>query len=49
MDGGKFRVRFFHSGTCVLTDITAHTVALRRVASELGGQYDGWETPVCKS
>jgi hypothetical protein len=48
-DSGKFRVRFFHSGRCLLSDITSHTVALRRKANQLGGQYDGWETPVCKA
>ena len=47
-DDGKFRVRFAHKGTLRLPDITSHTIALRRKASELGGDYDGWETPVCK-
>jgi hypothetical protein len=47
-DNGKHCVRFSHNGTCQLSEITAHTVALRRKASELGGDYDGWETPVCK-
>lgn len=48
-DDGKFRVRFCHEGTVRLPDITAHTIALRRRASELGGDYDGWETPVCRA
>jgi hypothetical protein len=48
-DDGEFRVRFAHEGTLRLRDITSHTVVLRRKASELGGEYDGWETPVCKN
>jgi hypothetical protein len=47
-DDGKFCVRFSHEGTVRLPDITSHTIALRRKASEFGGEYDGWETPVCK-
>jgi hypothetical protein len=49
MDDGKFRVRIAHTGSIKLGDITSHTIALRRKASELGGDYDGWETVVCKS
>jgi uncharacterized protein DUF695/regulator of ribonuclease activity B len=45
---GKFRVRFGHEGTVELPDITSHTIALQSKASELGGDYDGWETQVCK-
>ena len=48
-DDGRFRVRFSHDGSVRLPDITSHTIALRRRASELGGDYDGWETPVCKT
>jgi hypothetical protein len=48
-DGEKFCVRFSHTGTVQLADITSRTIALRRRASELGGDYDGWETPVCKA
>jgi len=44
----KVCVRFTHIGTLQLADITSHTIALRRMASELGGDYDGWEVPVCK-
>lgn len=47
-EDGKFRVRFAHEGPLRLSDITSHTIAIRRRASELGGDYDGWETPVCK-
>lgn len=47
-EDSKFRVRFAHEGTVQLREITFHTIALRRKASELGGDYDGWETPVCK-
>ncbi len=48
-DDSKFQVRFSHEGSIRLDDITSHTIALRRKASELGGDYDGWETPICKS
>ena len=48
-DDGRFGVRFSHEGTVRLPDITSHSIALRRRASELGGDYDGWETPVCKA
>ena len=47
-EDGELRVRFFHDGSCQLSDITSHTIALRRKASDLGGDYDGWETPVRK-
>lgn len=40
-DDGQFRVRFSHEGTVRLADITSHTIALRRRANELGGNYDG--------
>ena len=48
-DDNKFRIRFSHEGTVRLPDITSHTIALRRRVRELGGDYDGWETPVCKA
>ena len=48
-DDNKFRVRFSHEGSVRLDDISSHTIALRRKASELEGDYDGWETPICKS
>jgi len=48
-DDEKFCVRFFHVGTCELAEISSHTLALRRSASELGGEYDGWETSVCRA
>jgi Regulator of ribonuclease activity B/Family of unknown function (DUF695) len=48
-EDGKQRVRFFHEGGCQLPDITPRTIALQRRASDLGGEYDGWETPVCKA
>lgn len=47
VDNEKVYVRFKHIGTVKLADITSHTIALRRRASELGGDYDGWEAPVC--
>jgi hypothetical protein len=45
----EYCVHFIHTGTTQLTDITSHTVSLQRKAEELGGKYDGWETPVCKT
>jgi hypothetical protein len=48
-DDGQQCVRFFHNGSCQLPEITSRTIALRRQASDLGGDYDGWETPVCKA
>lgn len=44
----KFMIQFSHEGNLHLNDITSHTIAARRKASELDGDYDGWETPVCK-
>jgi hypothetical protein len=48
-DDSNYQVQFAHEGTLRLSDITSHTIALRRKVSELGGDYDGWETPVCKT
>jgi hypothetical protein len=45
---GKFRVCFTHEGKAQWPDISSHTIRLRRMASELGGEYDGWETMVHK-
>ena len=47
-DDGKYCVRLHHRGTLELRDLTHHTIQLRRKAEELGGDYDGWETPVEK-
>jgi hypothetical protein len=47
-DNGKFGVCFSHQGTVRLSDITSHSIALRRKATELEGDYDGWESPVCE-
>jgi hypothetical protein len=46
-DDGEICVCFWHRGTIELADITSHTITLCRKANELGGNYDGWETPVC--
>lgn len=46
---GTLCVRLSHTGTVQLSAISSHTIALRRKAAELAGDYDGWETPVCKS
>jgi hypothetical protein len=47
-DDDRISVRFKHDGTAQLEDISSHTISLQRKARELGGNYDGWETPVCK-
>lgn len=39
-------VRFSHSGTMVLNDITHHTLKLSNQARTLNGTYDGWETQI---
>jgi uncharacterized protein (TIGR01619 family) len=41
-------VRFAHEGPVTLPEITSHTIKLRRQATELQGNYDGWETILCK-
>ena len=43
----KHGVRFSHQGTVELSDISRHTITLRRQVSEMSGEYDGWETQVC--
>ena len=48
-DDDQYGVRLTHDGTLALFDITHRTIALSRKASELGGEYDGWEAPVMKS
>lgn len=45
-DDGEYCVRLYHTGTVNLSDITNHTIKLQAKAKELGGNYDGWETPV---
>jgi hypothetical protein len=45
----QFRVCLSHEGAVRWPDITFHTIPLRRKATELGGEYDGWETLVCKA
>jgi hypothetical protein len=47
-DDGRICVQFSHEGSLRLEDITRHTISLRRRASELEGDYDGWETPICR-
>lgn len=46
-DDGSHGVRFAHEGTVQLSDITRHTITLCRMAAEMQGEYDGWETVVC--
>lgn len=40
------KVRFSHVGTMVLDDITRHTIGINRKATEMNGDYDGWETSI---
>lgn len=47
-DAEQICVRFAHEGPVTLSDITSHTIKLRRQATELQGNYDGWETVLCK-
>ncbi len=44
----RIQVHFSHQGPATLGDISSHTIALGRKAEEFGGEYDGWETPICK-
>ncbi|WP_319521649.1 DUF695 domain-containing protein [uncultured Desulfosarcina sp.] len=48
-DDDKYCVRLSHNGTVKLGDISSHTIALRRKATELDGEYDGWETEIIKN
>jgi hypothetical protein len=48
-DDGQFQVRFSHEGSVQFPDISSLTIALRRKSIELGGKYDGWETPACRA
>jgi hypothetical protein len=45
-EDGKYCVRLHHRGTLELRELTHQTIQLNRKAEELGGDYDGWETPV---
>jgi hypothetical protein len=45
----RVAVRFAHYGSLQLSDLTAHTTTLQAAAAEAGGDYDGWEAPVCAS
>ncbi|MDH5178160.1 MAG: DUF695 domain-containing protein [Gammaproteobacteria bacterium] len=44
----RFVVQFSHTGTMHLGDITFHTISANRMARELDGEYDGWETSIEK-
>jgi hypothetical protein len=46
---GQFSVRLKHHGTMLLGDISGKTIPLALKAKEMGGNYDGWETPVVRS
>lgn len=44
-EDGRMCIRIQHHGTVQLADISHRSISLRRKAEELGGEYDGWETP----
>lgn len=46
---GRHEVRLKHHGTMLLADISGVTIPLALKAKEMGGDYDGWETPVMRS
>jgi hypothetical protein len=43
-----FTVEFHHTGVPDLDGINPHSVGLRRKVHELGGDYDGWGSPVVR-
>jgi hypothetical protein len=45
----RYSVRVFHEASMQWQNITSHTIKVRRKTVELGGDYDGWETEVCKA
>lgn len=45
-DGSDYLMKYSHIGTMNLGDITSHSIKANRMARELGGRYDGWETSV---
>jgi len=47
-DDDRFVVRFEHTGTMLLADITSFTIRANFEAEQLGGDYDGWETPIVR-
>lgn len=47
-DDGEHCVGLYHVGTTRQREISGHSIALNRKASELAGRYDGWETQVVK-
>ena len=48
-EGERYGVRVFHEASMHWQDITFHTIRVRHKTVELGGDYDGWETEVCKT
>lgn len=45
-DDGRYGVFLYHLGVTQQTDVSHHTIALRRKAEEFGGEYDGWGASV---
>jgi uncharacterized protein (TIGR01619 family) len=45
-DDKRFCIRASHYGSVLIHDISSYSLELRRVAAELDGVYDGWETEI---
>jgi len=43
---GRYCVFLYHLGVTRQTNVSNHTIALRRKAEEFGGEYDGWGAEV---
>jgi hypothetical protein len=43
---GRFGIRLEHESTTDESTMEVHTLRLEEWARELGGEYDGWETPI---
>jgi hypothetical protein len=48
LDGGGYGVRLAHVSLPDHVSMNPSTLGLARAAREHGGDYDGWESPVCK-
>lgn len=48
-DNGEFAVTLFHHGLPDFYSMNPHTLHLDRLARQLDGSYDGWETQVCRA
>lgn len=48
-DNGEYAVTLFHHGQPDYHSMNRYTLHLDRLARQFDGEYDGWETQVCKS